>query len=671
MSFLAPWWIPAIVAGLAVPALLLFYFLKLRREEAAVSSTLLWKQAVQDLQVNSPFQRLRNNLLLWLQLLALLIAALCLWQPVMRWAKTEETTTILLMDQSASMATVEADGRTRLEHAKEQARTYIDNLDEASKAMIIAFSDRARVVSPFDTDKAKLTQQINDLEQTTSASRLGEAIELAETYGTRQIISLAGGKDMPAVAPTDPADLMLFSDGRIEDADEVVLRRGNMRLCRIGETADNVGIIRFMARRNFDRPEQLSLFAQVANYGPQPMTTDLELRLDGRTETVTEVQLAAAPQGDRAPSTRPGAADEETPTPTPEEAGAVRRVSFDVSFDRGGVVELLLPRRDALATDNRAWLVVEPPRRVDVLLVSAGRNYFLRHGLNSAVPRTCDVVEPEVFESRRAELAPDGRMRYDVVVMDRYAPDDLPQGNYLFFGAVPKIEGVSDAGEVEGQYIYDWDEQHPVLRYVVLNYLRVAKWRRMKMPEHAVPLVEGEDTTVVASLSARDSRFLIVAFNLYDSNWPLQETFPVFMRNAIRYLAESITGGPAQSLSPGSALVIPVPAGADSVTVTRPDGQTDRIDAEDRATAYYPNTQRPGVYRVEPSEEGYGAFAVNLLNPTESNVRPHESFHVGAEEVVSASSIRRENKPLWPWLLLAGLVILVLEWLVYNRRMFV
>lgn len=668
MSFLAPWWIPAIVAGLAVPTLLLFYFLRLKREEAPISSTLLWKQTIQDLQVNSPFQRLRNNLLLWLQLLALLIAALCLWQPVMRWAKTEESTTILLMDQSASMATVEADGRTRLDHAKEQARTHIDNLDEASKAMIIAFSDRARVVAPFTTDKASLAQQIDNLEQTTCASRLGEAIELAETYGTRQIISLAGGKDLPAVAPTDPADLMLFSDGRIEDADDVVLRRGNMRLCRIGTTSDNVGIIRLMARRNFDRPEQLSIFAQVANYGPKPVTTDLELRLDGRTETVTEVKLAGAPQADGAPTTGPGATNA---LPSLEEAGAVRRISFDVSYDKGGVVELLLPRRDALDADNRAWLVVEPPRRLDVLLVSSGKNYFLRHALSSAVPRTCDIIEPEVFESRRAELAPDGRMRYDVVVMDRYSPDDLPQGNYLFFGSAPKVNGVSEAGEVKGQYIYDWDEQHPVLRYVVLNYLRVAKWLRLELPDHAVPLVEGEDSAVVAALSMKDSRFLIVAFDLYDSNWPLQETFPVFMRNAVRYLAESITGGPAQSVSPGTALAIPIPAGADRIAISRPDGKTDRIDAEDRATAYYPNTQRPGVYRVEPSEEGYEAFAVNLLNPVESNVRPHDSFHVGAEQVVAGTSIRRENKPLWPWLLLAGLVVLLLEWLVYNRRMFV
>jgi len=201
----------------------------------------------------------------------------------------------------------------------------------------------------------------------------------------------------------------------------------------------------------------------------------------------------------------------------------------------------------------------------------------------------------------------------------------------------------------------------------------VARWRRLALPKRAVRLVEGETTPVMAALSAQGSRHLIVAFALQDSNWPLRVSFPVFAYNAIRYLSTSVGGTPAQSRRPGAAVAIPVPAGADEVKVTPPG--TDRpptvLPAGDRQVVYYQDTQHLGVYRVELGAVGYDAFAVSLLNATESNIRPNEDFAVGTQEVTASKSIRRENRPLWPWLMLAALGVLLLEWIIYNRRMFV
>src|SRR5436190_19721087 len=99
-NFLNPWFAAA-AAALVVPSLLLLYFLKLRRREMVISSTLLWKKAIQDLQVNAPFQRLRKNLLLFLQLLLLLLLALAFARPVMNYSQGAGKIAVIAIDRYA------------------------------------------------------------------------------------------------------------------------------------------------------------------------------------------------------------------------------------------------------------------------------------------------------------------------------------------------------------------------------------------------------------------------------------------------------------------------------------------------------------------------------------------------------------------------------------------
>src|SRR3954447_267640 len=117
----------AVLAGIPV-AIIALYFLKLRRRPVQVPSTLLWRRSLEDLHVNSLFQRLRRNLLLFLQLLAILLAMLALAGPRVKGTKGQGQRFILAIDNSASMSATDV-APSRLARAKDEARKVVDAMD--------------------------------------------------------------------------------------------------------------------------------------------------------------------------------------------------------------------------------------------------------------------------------------------------------------------------------------------------------------------------------------------------------------------------------------------------------------------------------------------------------------------------------------------------------------
>ncbi|MEZ6084887.1 MAG: BatA and WFA domain-containing protein, partial [Phycisphaerae bacterium] len=295
MNFLSGWMPIALAAGITVPPLVLLYFLKLRRAPHTVSTTLLWKRAVEDLQVNAPFQRIRNNLLMWLQLLILLLAAVALGKPIFEGSRQTEDTLVLLIDHSASMGVEEKDGRTRLDFAKEQAEAIIDNLPSGGKAMVIGFSDRATVASAFETDRSVLKDRLDSIPQTDAATTLTEGIALAEAY--MQNLVIAGdqaGTDITVESSATPARVVVLTDGNIEDAESLTIKRlptDDMQIVSIGERDDNVAILSMEAKRNYEYPQMLEVFSLVRNFGPDTVKCDANLYINDKHVDVQTMEL--------------------------------------------------------------------------------------------------------------------------------------------------------------------------------------------------------------------------------------------------------------------------------------------------------------------------------------------------------------------------------------------
>ncbi len=73
-----------------------------------VSSTMLWQKLLRDREANAPWQKLRRNLLLLLQLLILAALVLALARPFFPISSVISGSTVVLLDGSASMQATDA-----------------------------------------------------------------------------------------------------------------------------------------------------------------------------------------------------------------------------------------------------------------------------------------------------------------------------------------------------------------------------------------------------------------------------------------------------------------------------------------------------------------------------------------------------------------------------------
>ena len=146
---------------LLAPIIIFFYLLKLKRREVLVSSVFLWSHLLKDIQANSPFQKLRRNLLLFLQLLAVLLLVLGLSRPLLRVRALGGRSTILILDGSASMRSTDV-GRSRFEEARTQALRFVDQMGGGDGAMAILAAAHTRVLAPFTSNHTDLRQPPRD-----------------------------------------------------------------------------------------------------------------------------------------------------------------------------------------------------------------------------------------------------------------------------------------------------------------------------------------------------------------------------------------------------------------------------------------------------------------------------------------------------------------------------
>ncbi|MCF7958418.1 MAG: VWA domain-containing protein, partial [Phycisphaerae bacterium] len=442
-------------AAVTVPILLLMYFLKLKRQERIISSTLLWKRAIQDLQVNAPFQKMRRNILLLLQILILAALLLSLAGPIASMTGGPGKRHVLLIDRSASMNATDVDD-SRLAQAKEQATLYVESLrdknafslqDNSDQAMIITFDDHSKVLCNFTSDKRQLIEAIKQITPGEGKSTLSEAVMVARAFAQ------SPGEETNSRSAQSAAQLVLFSDGRIDDIGKLESGSEDLLFQKIGQSGENIAITAMQARRSYENPEEVTLFATLANYGDTDQKCQLQLSINNNVYAVKPVTIPARLMTDN-------------PTDTPDDnAKTIEKpgelaVNYDLTHNEGGVLEMRLLSDDLLACDNAAWAVLAPPKRLSVLLVTEG-NVVLKTVLQACPIAKLAECTPDEFENaEHSEGAVFYNQHpYDIIILDDCVPvkpsSKLPRCRYLVFGRPPDGIDITVKEDLESQVIID------------------------------------------------------------------------------------------------------------------------------------------------------------------------------------------------------------------------
>lgn len=664
MQFLSPWYIPALAAALTIPPLVIMYFLRLRRRETPVPTTYLWRKAIEDMQVNMPFQKLRRNLLLFLQLLVLAAAIYALARPVRHVSSVQEERLVLMIDRSASMSTQEGQS-TRLQEAKEQAQALLRGLKRSQKAMIVAFADTAEVVCPFTADKGLLAERIRGIEPSDRLTRLDEAVRLAKAYAT-PFTPPEGTTNRSEMSPTEPpAKALIFSDGAVVDLQQVTPGRLKLEYVKIGKVEKNVGITAMEARREYSSPQQVQVFLRMQNFSStEPTTAGVAIYVNNALSAAKDVDLPATPHAPVSESSEDTAAEQAAASQQVNRMSSSQTVAFDLDCPDAAIIEARLQLDDAFKADNTARICLPAAKQSAVLLVTPG-NLFLEKVLSGLPLRQFQVAKPDDYAAAISRP-------FDVIIFDRWTPKQIGNGNFVFFGCVPPTEGYSRGDETDEAYVVDFDSMHPIMRHVSIDEILVGKWNPTKVPKGAAVLLETNIGPAISYASQPQQQMVVVSFNLSSSIWPLQVGFPVFMYNTVRYLTGSAMQA-ERSLRPGQTMDISVPATLKDVDIETPDHQHRRIVNPGQSVVRFSSTEQTGLYQVGPAGLGISpqAFAVNLADANESDIAPRDTLAIGADPVASSTSLQGANQPLCPYAILIALGILCLEWYIYNRRVMV
>jgi hypothetical protein len=390
-----------------------------------------------------------------------------------------------------------------------------------------------------------------------------------------------------------------------------------MRVISVGQPRGNLAVTGFTVQRASLRDARMGASAVVANFSDKDEKFKVNLKADGATLATREITAAA----------------EKTAAVAFE--GFPERPSYEVEIDT----------RDALLLDNRRFAVAPGSRNLRVLAITPRPQ--AASSLKSIQGLTVDVIAP-------AEYRNTDRTGYGLEIFHYSAPEQLP-GNPALFILPPESSSLVDLGApMSNVQVSSWREPHELTRYVNFSLFRPSYARPLKPQTAGQIIIESPTGPLAFAIEQTGHRYLALGFDplpyLGRNNLPMS----IFTLNFLDWFFDS---SGARSQATGA----PIPLGPVETSdyLTTPAGEKITLKP---ATGYFTGTFHQGIYRRN-HRGASELFARNLADLGESDLRNSAPIELRGQ---TGSGVNTSVLlSCWPYMLLASLLLLMLEWFCY------
>ncbi|WP_298403095.1 VWA domain-containing protein [uncultured Chloroflexus sp.] len=609
MTLLAPL---GLLALLTLPVIVILHLRQARRRRTVVPSLLLWQQLVPRPTAHRR-RRLRWSLLLFLHLLGAFLIGFALAQPQLPlpWLGSVRATAILI-DTSTSMALREG-GNARLERARQQAATFIRQMRGADQVVLISAGPQARLIDRGSSaDAARLLAALEQVTVEGAGSDVNGALTIAETFLL----------DQPG------ARVVWLTDGALPLPDLTVLRLP-LQIEVLGTDQPNRAVVTLAARSG--NAGAVHVYARLANHGNQPFRGTVRLLVDERISRNEAVNM------------RPDTALELAWT-LPGPAQQIR---------------LELNGNDGLPLDDAAVVNVSGQRPINVVLV-ANDAPALARALQAMPEVRLTTVDPAAF-------VPDAAA--DLTIFVNTQPRRWLAGAMLIINPPAGELLPSNGPTPAGTTLTFTPAGEALLRDVNLGGIAWGRIAAIEPPAWLTPLALSDGIPLILRGRFEHSEVAVWNFDVANEALTTRLAFPLLVARTVR----DLTPPPAPvALILGAPLVYQADIRATQLTVIDPNGNRTTIAVQPAIPATI-EPRQVGVYRVQ---EWAGdqllretQFPVNAGAIGEADPTPRfASAAIGAAPVQTPVTRAAAPQPLWSWLIIAAIIVLIGEWLYIQRR---